>query len=56
MNHFIGLSILGIAIAIVFALITKEDPREQTRYFLKLVVYMLFGSLAGAWVMSAIPW
>ena len=56
MNHFVGLSVLGVAIAIVFALITREDPGEQARYFLKLIAYMILGSLAGAWVMSAIPW
>lgn len=56
MNHFVALSILGIAIATVFSLITKEDPQEQIRYFGKLFAYMVIGSLAGAWVMSAIPW
>jgi len=55
-NHFVALSILGIAIATVFSLITKEDPQEQIRYFGKLFAYMVIGSLAGAWVMSAIPW
>ena len=56
MNHFVALSILGIAIATVFSLITKEGPQEQIRYFGKLFAYMVMGSLAGAWVRSAIPW
>jgi uncharacterized membrane protein YfcA len=56
MNHFVMLAILSLAVAIVFTLITKEDSREQIKYFLKLLLYMVIGSLLGAWVMSAIPW
>ncbi len=56
MNHFSGLIILALGVATVFALIAKENRREQWRYFFKLLAYMILGSLAGAWVMSAIPW
>ena len=56
MNHFTGLIILAFCVATVFALIAKQDRRSQLRYFFKLLAYMILGSLAGAWVMSAIPW
>ncbi len=56
MNHFSGLSILALGVATVFALIAKENRCEQWRSFFKLLAYMILGSLAGAWVMSAIPW
>ena len=56
MNHFVMLLILSLAIAGVFALITENTRSTQIRYFLKLLLYMVVGSLAGGWVMSAIPW
>ncbi len=56
MNHFTGLIILAFGIALVFALIAKEGRPARIRYFFKLLAYMILGSLAGAWVMSAIPW
>ncbi len=56
MNHFVMLVILSLAVATVFALISKETRQEQLRYFLTLLLYMVVGSFVGAWVMSAIPW
>jgi len=56
MNHFTGLIVLALCIATVFALIAKEDGHARIRYFFKLMAYMILGSLAGAWVMSALPW
>lgn len=56
MNHFSGLIMLALGVATVFALITKEDWQEQVCYFFKLLAFMILGSLAGSWVMSAIPW
>lgn len=50
------LVILSLCIAVVFALISHERREEQIRYFLKLLLYMIIGSLVGGWVMSAIPW
>lgn len=56
MNHFLMLVIISLAVALVFTLISKENRSEQMRYFLKMILYMVIGSLIGAWVMSAIPW
>jgi hypothetical protein len=56
MNHFLGLLILSVCVATAFTLLNQEDSRERTRYFLKLMCYMVVGSLVGAWAMSLIPW
>jgi uncharacterized membrane protein len=56
MNHFVLLVIISLAIAVVFTLITKEDKKEQFKYFLKIILYMVVGSFVAGWVMSAIPW
>ena len=56
MNHFFMLIVISLCIAVVFALISHERRDEQTRYFIKLLLYMVVGSVIGGWVMSAIPW
>ncbi len=55
MNHYIAISILSVCIATVFTLITKETKEERTRYFLKLLGYMVVGSFAVAWIMYLVP-
>jgi len=54
MNHFVGLLILAICIATVFALIARESKEESLRYFVKLTAYMVLGSFIAAWTMYAI--
>lgn len=56
MNHFYGLFLLAICIAVVFATISRDSRRERMRYFLSLVGFMVLGSLLASWVMWAIPW
>lgn len=56
MNHYISVLIMSVCISSVFALITKETPRERIRYFFKLMGYMSLGSLLGAWLMYSMPW
>jgi mannose/fructose/N-acetylgalactosamine-specific phosphotransferase system component IID len=55
-NHFFSLVVLALAVAAVFALITKEGARQQLRYFLVLLGYLVLGALVTSWVMYAIPW
>jgi len=50
-NHFVGLVILSIAVALVFALINKDMEKERLRYFLTLIGYMIGGSFVFAWIM-----
>lgn len=56
MNHFLGLLVISISIAAVFALIMKESREERVRYFLLLLAYLVVGSLVAAWVMYPFPW
>ena len=55
MNHFVGLFILSICIATVFALVNRNETSERIRYFFTLMGYMVVGSLLFAWVMYLIP-
>jgi len=54
-NHYIAISIMSVCIATVFTLITKETQEERIRYFLKLLGYMVVGSVAAAWIMYSVP-
>ena len=56
MNHSIGLLILSICVATAFALLNRDGPQARLRYFLRLIGYMIAGSLLFAWVMHFIPW
>jgi len=54
-NHFVGLLILSTCIATAFALLNRSSARSRVQYFLKLMVYMVIGSLVFAWIMYLIP-
>ncbi len=54
MNHFLGLIILSLCVATVFALINPERKENPARYFLKLLAYMIVGSWAFSWLMHLI--
>ena len=54
MNHYVGLLILAVCIAVVFTLIAGESKEERLRYFVKLTAYMALGSFVAAWTMYAI--
>jgi mannose/fructose/N-acetylgalactosamine-specific phosphotransferase system component IID len=56
MNHFFSLVILALGVAAVFALVTKEDAKQQLRYFFVLLGYLVLGALVTSWVMYSIPW
>jgi uncharacterized membrane protein len=55
-NHFLGLIILSLCIATVFVIVNRERKQDRVRYFLRLLAYMIVGSLLFAWVMYFIPW
>lgn len=55
MNHFLGLAILSLCVASVFALLNRSDRKERFRYFLTLMGYMLVGSLLFSWLMYFLP-
>jgi Na+/melibiose symporter-like transporter len=54
-NHFLGLAILSVVVAMIFSILNRNERREQIRYLAVLLVYMIVGSLAFAWVMYLLP-
>ena len=56
MSHYLGLLIISLCVATAFTLLNREGTKEQTKYFLTLMGYMVVGSLLAAWVMYYIPW
>ena len=56
MNHLLGLVILSLCVASVFAFISRETRKTRVRYFLTLLGYMVAGSVLAAWIMHQIPW
>ncbi len=55
MNHFLGLAILSVVVAVVFSFLNRDERGERVKYFAMLLAYMLAGSLAFAWVMYFLP-
>lgn len=55
MNHFLGLIILSLCIASVFALTMKETREDRVRYFFSLLAYLILGSLIASWIMYPFP-
>ena len=55
MNHFVSLVILSIVIATVFSLLNRTERKERLHYGLRLLGYMVVGSLVVAWIMYFLP-
>jgi hypothetical protein len=55
LNHFLGLVLLSVCIATAFSLLNEETAKGRVHYFLRLIVYMVFGSLLFSWLMYLIP-
>ncbi len=54
-SHFEALLIFAVIVSTVFALITRNTPREQLRYGLFVFVSFLAVALAVGWVMYPLP-
>ncbi len=55
LSHFEALFFFAMIVSTVFALITKNTPREQLRYGLFVFVSFLFVALAVGWIMYPLP-
>ena len=55
LSHFQALVIFASIVSVVFALITKERPREQLRYGLFVFGSFLAVALAVGWLMYPLP-
>ncbi len=56
MNHYVSLLVFSLTVASLFTAISKEAENRRTRYFLKMLGYMIVGSLLAGWLMYFIPW
>jgi hypothetical protein len=55
LSHFEALVIFALIVSIVFALVTKNTPREQLRYGVFVFLSFLAVALAVGWVMFPLP-
>jgi hypothetical protein len=55
LSHFEALFIFAVIVSTVFALITKNTPREQFRYGVFVFLSFLAVALAVGWIMYPLP-
>ena len=55
LSHFQALVIFALVVSVVFALITKNDPKEQFRYGIFVFLSFLAVALAVGWLMYPLP-
>ena len=54
-SHFEALFLFALFVSTVFALITKNGPREQFRYGVFVFLSFLAVALAVGWIMYPLP-
>ena len=54
-SHFEALLVFALLVSTVFALITKNTPREQFRYGVFVFASFLFVALVVGWIMYPLP-
>jgi uncharacterized MAPEG superfamily protein len=54
-SHFLLLVIFAFFVALVFAVIMKDDPRDQTRFGAKVFVGFVLSAIALGWIMYPFP-
>jgi len=55
LSHFSALLIFSLLVSTVFALITKNTPREQFRYGVFVFVSFLAVAIVVGWIMYPLP-
>jgi hypothetical protein len=55
LSHFSALFIFATIVSTVFALITKNEPREQLRYGMFVFLSFLAVAFAVGWIMFPLP-
>ncbi len=55
LSHFQALAIFALLVSTVFALITKDEPREQFRYGIFVFISFLTVAFAVGWLMYPLP-
>ncbi len=54
-SHFVLLVLFAFFVSLVFAALTKDDPREQVRFGLLLFGAFVVSALALGWFMYPFP-
>jgi hypothetical protein len=55
LSHFSALVVFALIVSTVFALITKNGPREQLRYGVFVFLSFLAVAIAVGWIMYPLP-
>ncbi|HYR82818.1 MAG TPA: hypothetical protein VE422_01925 [Terriglobia bacterium] len=55
LSHFEALTIFALIVSTVFALITKNEPREQFRYGVFVFLSFLAVAFVVGWLMYPLP-
>ena len=55
LSHFQALFVFSLLVSTVFALITKNTPREQFRYGVFVFLSFLAVAIAIGWIMYPLP-
>lgn len=53
--HLLAMTLFALCVSTVFAIVTKEDPREQFIYAVKAFLAFLGIALAIGWIMYPPP-
>jgi len=56
LSHFEALFVFAVIVSTVFAIVTKNTPREQLRYGMFVFGSFLIVALAVGWIMYPLPW
>jgi hypothetical protein len=54
-SHFTALVVFALIVSIVFAMITKNEPREQLRYGVFVFLSFLAVAFVVGWLMYPLP-
>ncbi len=54
-SHFLLMMIFALICSTVITLVTKNNPRDQWRYFVKFFLSLVLIALALAWLMYPFP-
>lgn len=54
-SHFFLMLSFAFISSVVISLVTKNEPREQFRYFIKFFLSLVLIAMAIAWIMYPFP-
>jgi hypothetical protein len=54
-SHFGALTTFALLVSVVFAIITKSEPREQFRYGIFVFISFLAAAILVGWIMYPLP-